>query len=266
MIAWDLAVAPSVDVTRKRSLQDLIERIGLEHPARIIDLGCGSGLSSRMLAKRFPETRITAVDINPETLERARREGDADGRITFVDLRPDEWDTLGRADVVFSCGLFQKLPGHERIFPSLLKLLSPWGVFAVMMPRNVEGQPYERAAPAVRGLPWFDGTEHVGASVALAPAIRYSRILTPRVHKLDIWETVYHAVVKSQHPLEGAPNGQSEPIGLEAPRTRSDGIYDFLDEYIEQVRGVYQSDENGIIVYPLRHIFIVARNPVTQHI
>lgn len=38
----------------------------------VLDLGCGTGLLSLMLAQRFPKLRITAIDIDPGAANRAR--------------------------------------------------------------------------------------------------------------------------------------------------------------------------------------------------
>lgn len=47
--------------------------LGAASPPRIVDVGCGSGLIALMMAQRFPEAMITAVDIDAPSLEDARR-------------------------------------------------------------------------------------------------------------------------------------------------------------------------------------------------
>ncbi|MFK7985847.1 MAG: trans-aconitate 2-methyltransferase [Sandaracinaceae bacterium] len=49
------------------------ERTGLEAGARVIDLGCGTGIASRQLAAHGFE--VTGIDPNPAMLEAAREEG-----------------------------------------------------------------------------------------------------------------------------------------------------------------------------------------------
>ena len=46
---------------REQVVEDLLRRtpLGL---SRIVDLGCGPGTSTRLLAERYPQARITAVD------------------------------------------------------------------------------------------------------------------------------------------------------------------------------------------------------------
>ncbi|WP_413752380.1 class I SAM-dependent methyltransferase [Streptomyces sp. R-74717] len=39
---------------------------------RVLDIGCGSGLTTRMATRRAPQGRVTGVDISAPLLERAR--------------------------------------------------------------------------------------------------------------------------------------------------------------------------------------------------
>ena len=56
-------------------------------PARVLDLGTGSGAIALALARAWPEARLTAVDTNAEALELARENATSTGlaeRVTFV--------------------------------------------------------------------------------------------------------------------------------------------------------------------------------------
>jgi ubiquinone/menaquinone biosynthesis C-methylase UbiE len=43
-------------------------------PARVLDLGTGTGVVARALAERYPEARIVGVDLSPGMIEQAGRE------------------------------------------------------------------------------------------------------------------------------------------------------------------------------------------------
>ena len=42
------------------------------HPASILDIGTGTGLVTLMMAQRFPQARVTAIDIDPQAVSQAR--------------------------------------------------------------------------------------------------------------------------------------------------------------------------------------------------
>lgn len=41
-------------------------------PASVLELGCGTGILTRKIQERWPDCRITAVDISPEMMEHAK--------------------------------------------------------------------------------------------------------------------------------------------------------------------------------------------------
>lgn len=47
-----------------------------EGGSRILDIGCGTGIVSLMMAQRFPEARVTAIDIEEDCCRQARANAD----------------------------------------------------------------------------------------------------------------------------------------------------------------------------------------------
>ena len=58
-------------VARKLALQIKPKR-GIRQVRTILEIGCGTGNFTELLATRFPAARITAIDFSPEMVERAR--------------------------------------------------------------------------------------------------------------------------------------------------------------------------------------------------
>ncbi len=53
---------------------DLIERLASRHaPANILEIGCGTGSNLVRMARRFPQARLTGLDLSADMLARARR-------------------------------------------------------------------------------------------------------------------------------------------------------------------------------------------------
>ncbi len=75
MSTWDPAQYLKFADYRTRPAMELLARIPLEAPARIADLGCGTGNSTELLARRWPEAVARGVDNSAAML--------ADGRVIF---------------------------------------------------------------------------------------------------------------------------------------------------------------------------------------
>lgn len=74
----------------KRGVEQFLDRMELVLPprARVLDGGCGTGLISLWLLRRFPDAHVTAFDIDRKMLavaaRRARRIAGARGRLTLA--------------------------------------------------------------------------------------------------------------------------------------------------------------------------------------
>jgi trans-aconitate 2-methyltransferase len=71
-------VAPTYNTAWQRHLEPITQQFldRLPHPltGTILDLGCGTGASTRCLAARNPAARVVGVDVSPGMLEKAREE------------------------------------------------------------------------------------------------------------------------------------------------------------------------------------------------
>ena len=56
---------------RGRPFVDLLARVAAEPPARVVDLGCGPGNLTALLAERWPGADVLGVDSSPEMVAQA---------------------------------------------------------------------------------------------------------------------------------------------------------------------------------------------------
>lgn len=97
---------------------------------RILDAGCGSGYSTRLIAERFRPSRLVAFDLMPEQIERAcARQGELAefslGDVTAI-AHPDE-----SFDAAFVFGVLHHVPGWKRALSELSRVLAPGGVLLI---------------------------------------------------------------------------------------------------------------------------------------
>ena len=133
---WDSAAYLRFKAERTQPSIDLVKRIDLEQPRKLLDVGCGPGNSTQVLADAFPNAlRIIGIDSSPEMIEAAKDDHpDMEFRICDALNLP----SLGEDgfDVVFSNACIQWVPDHPRLIRDMLALLRPGGMLAVQVPMN----------------------------------------------------------------------------------------------------------------------------------
>ncbi|GAA2992350.1 class I SAM-dependent methyltransferase [Streptomyces fulvorobeus] len=100
---------------------------------RVLDLGCGTGASTRALLKAAPHARITAVDASAGMLERALAKAWPDN-VCFLHLTAEELHAAGGAqpyDAVFAAYLFRNVTDPDAVLADVRALLTPGGRLAV---------------------------------------------------------------------------------------------------------------------------------------
>lgn len=254
-MSWDDAQYLKFGDERTRAARELLARVPLPGPERVVDLGCGPGNSTALLRDRWPAAQITGVDNSPEMLERARKDfptpesriewtsGDAGG---FTPPRP--------VDLLFANAVFHWLPDHATLFPSLVDKICDGGVLAVQMPHNFD-EPSHRLMRETRAKV-TPGRQEVRALTPVASPAFYYDLLAPRMTAVDIWRTTYEQVM----PDAGAIVEWVKGTGLrpylddldEAERSR------FLLAYREAIDAAYPARSDGKRLFSFPRLFIVA--------
>ncbi|MGD0143540.1 MAG: methyltransferase domain-containing protein, partial [Rhizomicrobium sp.] len=150
-MAWDPKTYLKFGAERTRPAAELLARIAQEAPAKVVDLGCGPGNSTALLAARWPKADLEGVDNSPEMLEEAKRSGIA-ARWSEADIAT--WNSDARYDVIFSNATFQWLPDHKTLLPRLMSHLTEGGTFAFQMPCNFNEPSHTLIRAVADNGPW----------------------------------------------------------------------------------------------------------------
>jgi ubiquinone/menaquinone biosynthesis C-methylase UbiE len=111
----------------------------------LLDLGCGTGASTRALLRAAPRARITAVDASAGMLRRALAKPWPDS-VGFLHLSAEELATAGEGpfDAVFAAYLFRNVSDPDAVLATVRTLLRPGGRLAVHE-YSLGGSPAHRA-------------------------------------------------------------------------------------------------------------------------
>lgn len=84
----------------------------LRRGAEVLDLGCGTGQTARLVAEAFPACRVLGVDVVEDVIARARREHAEVPGLAFA--VGDAGEQHGHFDVVLAVDVIHDLPEPER--------------------------------------------------------------------------------------------------------------------------------------------------------
>jgi trans-aconitate 2-methyltransferase len=233
---------------RTRPCRDLAVRISLDRPRRIVDLGCGPGNSTEVLAERWPDAAFIGLDSSSSMIAKARS--------AHPHWRWMQGDIAAFAeggenyDLVFSNAALQWVPDHAAVFP---KLLARGRTLAVQMPGDWDGPAHHTMREVASG---FHFTREVSEWHTHEIAFYYDA-LAPHAAGLDLWETVYLHIMDSPEAIVEWYRGSGMRPFLEALPSDADRER-FAAAYLAAIRHVYPPRPDGKVIFPFRRMFIVA--------
>ena len=256
MADWDPDLYRRFEAERTRPAKDLLADVGAVSPHEIVDLGCGPGNSTELVATRFPDARLTGIDTSDAMLASARERLP---RVRFVNADAASWVPDRPPDLIFANAVLQWVPDHPTLFRRLFGLLSPGGVLAVQMPDNLDEPSHRLMRQVADTGTWRDRIGRAGdarAGTVLSPPAYYD-VLTPAAATVDVWRTTYH------HPMPSAAaivnwllsTGLRPFIDPLSEEERSE----FLRRYEDALAGAYPRRADGQLLFGFPRMFIVAQ-------
>jgi trans-aconitate 2-methyltransferase len=243
---------------RTRPVRDLVAAISFGEVGLAMDLGCGPGNSTEVLAARFPQARIEGLDNSPRMIAAARERLP---RVHFQLATVEGWVSTNsdapRPEIILSNAVLQWVPGHETLLPAIVGRLAARGALAIQMPDNLDQPSHVLMRETAADGPWRESLLEAAAARATLPgADWYYALLRPLFAKVDIWRTTYH------HPLAGAGaivewvKGTGlrpflEPLG---PDHRAA----YLEAYRRRLEAAYPAMADGMVLLPFPRLFILA--------
>jgi trans-aconitate 2-methyltransferase len=254
MANWDPELYLKFRDERTQPSVDLIARIELEDPRSIIDLGCGPGNSTVLLARRWPWADLTGLDNSPQMIERARVEFP-----NFKWLLADAGSFMPerRWDLVFSNAAIQWIDHHEKLLPQLFALVNSGGALAVQVPANNDSPLHQSLLAAAAREPWRAHVASCARLLTYLPARFYFDLLSPLARRLDVWETVYyHALPSHQALIEWYRGTGMRPFVERLGNDNERALFEA--EVLKGCLAQYPLSTNGKVLYPFKRLFFVA--------
>jgi trans-aconitate 2-methyltransferase len=235
---------------------DLVTRIQLNAPGRIIDIGCGPGNSTAVLKERWPDSDIIGLDSSAAMIRTAK---DTHKDITWIaadaagDLSP-----LGSFDLVFSNAALQWVPDHHVLLPKLFNMLRASGVLAAQVP-YIEKMPLHTGLRQMRASAiWQDYLVDMAGLYAMHPPSFFYGILSRLTDRIDLWQTDYIHVMDSHAAIVQWFTATGLRPYLDALPSE-ELKNEFLRDFEGLVKEAYRPERNGKILFPFTRLFFIAQ-------
>ena len=280
---WDAALYQRFGGERARPFFDLLARVGAELPGYVVDMGCGPGNLTAMLAERWPLADVCGVDNSPQMIEAARQlapagalqsgsarsgsarsAGSAGSRSPMTSHAPGlsfmlddirHWEPQSLPDVIICNAVLQWVPGHRELLVRWADRLADDGWLAFQVPGNFDQPSHAILRAMAASARWRPLLRDVELNRQSADPADYAELLARAGSEVDAWETTYVHILQGENPvLEWFQGTGLRPV---LAVLDEDQAADFLAEYGEQVREAYPPSSFGTIL-PFRRVFAVA--------
>jgi trans-aconitate 2-methyltransferase len=254
-MSWSASQYLAFEDARTRPVRDLLNAVPTREARAVVDLGCGPGNSTEVLASRFPGALVTGVDNSPEMIAAARQRLP---RIRFTQTAIQVWDEPGPFDTILANAVLQWVPDHGALLPRLICKLASSGSLAVQMPDNLDEPAHRLMRDVAANGPWAEALAGAaGTRAKLGTPSWYYEVLRPYCTRVDVWRTTYF------HPLPEGAGGIVEwfkgsglrpflaPLG-EAVKAA------YLDRYGAALAEAYPPLPDGTVLLPFPRLFVVA--------
>jgi trans-aconitate 2-methyltransferase len=232
---------------------DLVGRIKINDPQTIIDIGCGPGNSTQILALKWPDADIIGLDSSESMIAQAKNDFP---KLNWVYGKAEEINNDKKYTVVFSNAALQWMPNHEKLIPKLWDIIENDGVFAAQIPA-FEKMDISVAIKTVLEKEKWIKCKIVETNIQIYNGLDYYyELLCGKTNTIELWETHYYHIMSSWESI-------IDFIEATALRPYLNELKDeektkFKKEILEELKKYYKKQTNEKILFPFKRTFIIA--------
>ncbi|CAI7624054.1 unnamed protein product [Penicillium manginii] len=252
---WSAAQYLKFEDERTLPARDLLARVPLTSPKRVVDLGCGPANSTAVIESRYPDAELVGIDSSPDMIRKAK------ATLPHLDFTVEDltsYSPSGEVDLFYSNAVFQWLKKEERfeIVKKLMASQPSGGVFALQVPDNLAEPSHVLMRETATSGPWAEKLASVGRDTFQTPQEIYDQLI-PVSSQVNIFHTsYYHALENHAAIIEWVKGTGLRPFLDPLQPEEKEG---FLKEYLKRLQQAYPvcADSRVLLRYP--HAFLVDR-------
>ena len=244
----------SIWPTDLKSGRRMANRLEVREAKRILDLGCGTGNSTKILKDKFPDAMVIGADNSDEMLAKAKKTH-PDIEFIHLDVGGDLGEVKGKFDIVFSNACLQWIPNHEILLPKLMSLLRQGGVLAVQIPIQSEHPVHIIMNELVTTAKWKDKLSQ--RNYHNLSTCEYYDVLSGISDDFEVWETIYcHRMPSYESIIEWYKGTGLRPYLEQLCETDAE---EFVSDVYRELKNRYKIQSNREIMFRFPRLFFIAK-------
>ncbi len=239
---------------RSAPFYDLLKLVEIRPQLKVIDLGCGTGELTRVLADALPGSDVIGLDSSAQMLDAARTASYSTSSLRFeqgdLSKLTDTWD------LIFSNAAIQWSEDHEKLIPQLFSQLNPGGQLCVQIPSNHNHTSHQLIREIAKEEPFkktMNGFERQSPVLSIDD---YTRILFEQnARNIIVFEKIYpHVLENSDAVVEWISGTALVPYFERLGEHKAE----FLDVLGKKMKTALPESP---LLYPFRRILFSAAKP-----
>ncbi|RYD98351.1 MAG: methyltransferase domain-containing protein [Sphingobacteriales bacterium] len=197
---WNPEVYNQFKSIRFQPFFDLMDLIEHKPGMQAVDLGCGTGEQTAILAAHFKAAHFLGIDSSasmlaerPETTE----------RLAFRQSTTEAWLQEAQTwDLVFSNAALQWSEDHKNLFPQMISKIRPGGQLAVQMPYQPGNSLNQLLAALAGEVPYKTQLKNWNRPSPVLTLDEYARILFENgMEQIQLVQKVYPIIAEDSDTL-----------------------------------------------------------------
>lgn len=200
---WNPEIYNQFKSIRYQPFFDLMEMISKDNLKNGVDIGCGTGEQTSILAQKFDTAAFLGIDPSPEMLSESKDRESSNVRFRLATV--EEFiasDSERNWDLIFSNAALQWSDNHRELFPGLLSRLSDGGQFAVQMPVQKENLLNQILSDLAEEKPFAGFLNHWKRESPVLSMDDYAQIMFDNgLNTIQIMQKVYPIIADNPEKL-----------------------------------------------------------------
>lgn len=253
---WNPEIYNQFKDIRYQPFYDLMNFITPEEHQNAIDIGCGTGEQTFILANQLKNAQFLGVDSSEAMLAESKQF--VQKRLSFKQATTEDvLESKQKWDLIFSNAALQWSNQHDKLFPKLIALLNPHGQMAIQMPMQSDNVLNQLLLELVDEQPF---KSYLNGWKRESPLLSIDEYATIMFHAglthMQIIQKVYPIIAEHAQDLLDFISGSALIPYID--RLKGDQKEEFIAEYKKRIDLKFTTFP---AIYPFKRLLLYGRKP-----